>query len=106
MWTDPPYVVREIAFFRPYLLYVFGTCALLCWPIEILRIIIESVDHPEKVSKIIGAPKGLRHTWKMRYAEKVHFFRTPWLNVFGRLDLISRPTEMIHTILELGDYHI
>ena len=35
---------------------------VICWPTEILRTIFESVDHPEKVSKIIGAPKGLRHT--------------------------------------------
>ena len=71
-----------------------------------IRTILESTDHAEKVAKIFGASKWLSHTLKMRFAEKVHFFRTAWLYVFGRCDLISRPTEMLHTILELGDYHI
>ena len=68
--------------------------------------IMESTNHAEKVAKIFGASKWLSHTLKMRFAEKVHFFSTPWLYVFGCCDLISRPTEMLHTILELGDYHI
>ena len=71
-----------------------------------IRTILESTDHAEKVAKTFGASKWLSHTLKMRFAEKVLFFQTPWLNVFGRCDLISRPTEMLHTILELGDYHI
>ena len=39
-----------------------------------IRTILESADHVEKVAKTIGPPKGLHHTLKMRFAEKVHIF--------------------------------
>ena len=39
-----------------------------------IRTILESADHAEKVSKTFGASKWLRHTLKMRFAEKVQFF--------------------------------
>ena len=60
--TDMPFVAREIAFFQPYLLYVFGHCDLICWPTKLLRTILESPDHTEKVAKTVGAPRRLRHT--------------------------------------------
>ena len=44
-----------------------------------IRTILESADHVEKVAKIIGPPKGLHHTLKMRFAEKVHIFLPSWL---------------------------
>ena len=71
-----------------------------------IRTILESTDHAEKVAKTFGASKWLSHTLKMRFAEKVLFFRTPWLKVFGRCDLISRLSDMLRTILRSADYLI
>ena len=69
-----------------------------------IRTILESTDHVEKVAKTFCASKRLRHTLKMRFAEKVHIFLPSWLYVFGQCDLISGLTEMLRTILELADH--
>ena len=71
-----------------------------------IRTILESADHVEKVAKAIGPSKWLLHTLKMRFAEKVHIFLPSWLYVFSHCNLISRHTIMNRTILELADYPI
>ena len=62
---------------QPPKLNVFGHCYLISRLTKMIRTILESADHVEKVAKTIGPPKGLHHTLKMRFAEKVHFFRPP-----------------------------
>ena len=69
-----------------------------------IRTILESADHVEKAAKTIGPPKGLHHTLKMRFAEKVHIFLPSWLFVFSHCFHISRLTKMIRTILESADH--
>ena len=39
-----------------------------------IRTILESSDHAEKVAKTIGTPRWLRHALKRRYAENSSFF--------------------------------
>ena len=68
-----------------------------------IRTILESSDHAEKVAKRLGAPRRLRHAKKMRYAKKIILL--PFLfYVFGHCDLNNGLTEMLRTILELTDY--
>ena len=62
---------------QPPWLYVFGHCFLTSRLTEMIRTILESTDHAEKVAKTFGAIKWLSHTLKMRFAEKVLFFQTP-----------------------------
>ena len=62
---------------QPPWLYVFGHCFLISELTKMIRTILESTDHAEKVAKTFGASKWLSHTLKMRFAEKVLFFRTP-----------------------------
>ena len=71
-----------------------------------IRTILESEDHAEKVAKTFGASKWLCHTLKMRFAEKVQIFLPSWLYVFSHCNLISSLTKMIRTILESADYPI
>ena len=80
-WCRCSYTLKQ-----PPWLYVFGHCFLISELTKMIRTILESTDHAEKVAKIFGASKWLSHTLKMRFAVKVpfHFFQTPWLNVFGR----------------------
>ena len=59
---------------QPPKLNVFGHCYLISRLTKMIRTILESADHAEKVSKTFGASKWLRHTLKMRFAEKVQFF--------------------------------
>ena len=99
-------VCRKGAHFLPSWLYVFSHCFHISRLTEMIRTILESADHVEKVAKVIGPPKGLHHTLKMRFAEKVHIFLPSYLYVFSHCNLISRHTIMIRTILELADYSI
>ena len=59
---------------KPFLAYVFCQCFLISRFTKMIRTILESADHAEKVSKTFGASKWLCHTLKMRFAEKVQFF--------------------------------
>ena len=98
-WCRCSYTLKQ-----PPWLYVFGHCFLISELTKMIRTILESTDHAEKVAKTFGASKWLRHTLKMRFAEKVHIFLPSWLYVFGQCDLISGLTEMLRTILELSDH--
>ena len=60
---------------QPPKLNVFGHCYLISRLTKMIRTILESADHAEKVAKTFGASKWLRHTLKMRYAKKVIFFK-------------------------------
>ena len=56
---------------KPFLAYVFCQCFLISRLTKMIRTILESSDHAEKVDKTInGAPRWLCHTLKMRYAGK------------------------------------
>ena len=62
---------------QPPWLHFFGHCFLISKLTKMIRTILESTDRAEKVAKTFGASKWLSHTLKMRFAEKVPFFRTP-----------------------------
>ena len=89
---------------QPPKLNVFGHCYLISRLTKMIRTILESADHAEKVAKTFGASKWLCHTLKMRFAEKVQIFLPSWLYVFSHCNLISRLTKMIRTILESADH--
>ena len=55
---------------KPFLAYVFCQCFLSYRLTKMIRTLLESSDHAEKVAKTIGAPRWLCHTLKMRYAGK------------------------------------
>ena len=59
---------------QPPWLHFFGHCFLISELTKMIRTILESTDHAEKVAKTFGASKWLSHTLKMRFAEKVLFF--------------------------------
>ena len=59
---------------QPSWLYVFGHCFLISRLTEVIRTILESADQAEEEAKTVGAPRRLRHTFKMRSAEKDFFF--------------------------------
>ena len=93
----PVYTLKQ-----PPKLNVFGHCYLISRLTKMIRTIL--ADHAEKVAKTFGASKWLRHTLKMRFAEKVQFFLPSWLFVFSHCFHISRLTKMIRTILESADH--
>ena len=55
---------------KPFLAYVFCHCFLINRLTKMIRTLLESSDHAEKVAKTIGAPRWLCHALKMRYAGK------------------------------------
>ena len=59
---------------KPFLAYVFCQCFLISRLTKMIRTILESSDHAEKVDKTIGAPRWLRHALKRRYAKNSTFF--------------------------------
>ena len=89
-----------------------------------IRTILESADHAERVAKTIVPSKWLRHTLKIRFAEKIHIFLPSYpynfsqcdlimpkkflflsplaLCFFGHYNLVCCPREILHTILELA----
>merc|ERR1711952_90506 len=65
---------EKVHIFLPSWLFVFSHCFHISRLTKMICTILESADHVEKVAKTIGPPKGLHHTLKMRFAEKVHIF--------------------------------
>ena len=65
-----------------------------------IRTLLESSDHAEKVAKTIGAPRWLCHALKNSIRRKKLILLPSLFYVSGGL------TEMLHTILELADYPI
>ena len=59
---------------QPSWLYVFGHCFLISRLKEVIHTILEFADQAEEVSKTVGAPRRLGHTFKMRYVEKDSIF--------------------------------
>ena len=99
-------VRRKSPTFLTSWLFVFSHCFHISRLTKMIRTILESADHVEKVAKTIGPPKGLHHTLKMRFAKKVQFFLPSWLYVFSHCNFISGLKKMLRTILELADYPI
>ena len=77
---------EKVQIFLPSWLYVFSHCNLISRLTKMIRTILESADHVEKVAKAIGPSKWLWHTLKMRFAEKVHIF---YLLIFMFLVIVT-----------------
>ena len=94
---------RKTSFFRSPRLYVFGHCDLVFRPTEMLRTILELTDQAKKIFFYGWGPQRPSSHLKNAICRKSSFFQSPRIYVFGHIDLVFRPTEMLRTILELAD---
>ena len=68
-----------------------------------LRTILELADQAKKLSFYGWGPHRPPSHFKNAICRKISFFQSPRICVFGHIDLVFRPTEMLRTILELAD---